>query len=125
MVRGGIGEMQARLGERAAALAESSRAIELLDGIAADPASGTRSSLRGQVYMRVAAAYAALGASAKLGAAERREHWQTARDLYARSLAVWQDMQKRGILTAEDATKPQELAREIERCDAALRRLAV
>ena len=74
--------------------------------------------------MRVAAAYAALGASGKLGAAERREHWQTARDLYAQSLAVWQEMQKNGILTAEDAAKPQELAREIERCDAALRRLA-
>ena len=122
MVRGGIGEMQAHLGERSAALAESSRAIAMLDGIAADPTSGTHSSLRGQVYMRVAAAYAALGASAKLGAAEQREHWRTARDLYARSLDVWQDMQKRGILTAEDGTKPQEVAREIARCDAACRR---
>ena len=74
--------------------------------------------------MRVAAAYAALGASGKLGAAERREHWHTARDLYARSLAVWQDMQKRGILTAEDRTKPEEIARELERCDASLRELA-
>ena len=124
MVRGGIGEMQARLGERDAALAESTRAIAMLGEIAPDLASGTRSSLRGQVYMRVAAAYAALGASGELGAAERREHWQTARDLYAQSLAVWQEMQKNGILTAEDAAKPQELAREIKRCDAALRRLA-
>ena len=73
--------------------------------------------------MRVAAAYAALGASGKLDAAERREHWQTARDLYARSLDVWQDMQKRGILTAEDRTKPQDVTREIAHCDAALRRL--
>jgi hypothetical protein len=92
----------------------------LLDGTAVDATSGTHSSLKGQVYRRVAAAYAALGASPKLGAAEQREHWQTARDLYARSLAVWQDMQKRGILTAEDRTKPQEIAREIARCDAAL-----
>ena len=124
MARGGIGEMQAQLGERAAALAEFSRAIALLDGIAPDPASGTRSSLRGMVYMRVAAAYAALGASGKLDAAERLEHWHTARDLYSRSLAVWQDMQKRGILTAEDRTKPQEIARELARCDASLRELA-
>ena len=68
--------------------------------------------------MRVAAIHAALGASGNLGATERLEHWQTARDLYAQSLAVWQDMQKSGILTAEDAAKPQEVAREI----AALRR---
>jgi non-specific serine/threonine protein kinase/serine/threonine-protein kinase len=124
MAYGGVGQMQARLGERAAALAELSRAIELLDGIAPDPASGTRSSLRGQVYMRVAAAHAALGVSGRLGATERREHWQTARDLYARSLAVWQEMQQRGILTAEDAAKPQDAARELARCDASLRQLA-
>jgi len=54
---------------------------------------------------------------------DTRQHWRTARNLYARSLEVWQDMQKRGILTAEDRTKPQEVAREIARCDAALRRL--
>ena len=83
-----------------AALTEYSRVIALLDGIAADPTSGTHSSLRGQVYMRVAAIHAALGASPKLGAAEKREHWRTARDLYARSLEVWQDMVKRKILTA-------------------------
>ena len=124
LVRGGIGEMLARLGERGAALAESSRAIELLEGIAPDPASGTRSSLRGQVYMRIAAAYAALGASGQLAEEERRGHWQTARGLYAHSLDVWLDMQKRGILTAEDGTKPQEVARELARCDASLRQLA-
>jgi hypothetical protein len=73
--------------------------------------------------MRIAAAHAALGASGKLDATERREHWQIAYDLYARSLAVWQDMQQRGILTAEDAAKPQEAARELARCDASLRQL--
>jgi serine/threonine protein kinase len=123
LVHGGIGEMQAHLGELSVALAESSKALALLDGIAGDPTSGTLSSLRGQVYMRVAAAYAALGASPKLGAAEKREHWRTARQLYARSLEVWQDMKTSAILTAEDRTKPADVAREIARCDDALRRL--
>jgi non-specific serine/threonine protein kinase/serine/threonine-protein kinase len=116
LVRGGIGEMLAHLGERAAAVAESSRTIALLDRMAVDPMSGARSSLRGQVYMRVAATYAALGASAKLGAAEKQEHRRTACEMYAQSLNIWQDMQKRGILTAEDAAKPQEVARELARC---------
>jgi tetratricopeptide (TPR) repeat protein len=123
MVRGGIGEMRARRGERDAALAEASKSLALLEEIAADPASGARSSLRGQVYRRVAAIYAALGASASIGTAERRQHLGTARDLYARSLVIWQDMQKRGILTAEDAAKPEEVVREIARCDDSLRRL--
>jgi hypothetical protein len=86
--------------------------------------SGPLSSLRGQVYMCVAAAHAALGASPKFGAAQKQEHWRTARDLYAQSLDVCQNMQQRGILTAEDAAKPQEVARELARCDASLRRLA-
>jgi tetratricopeptide (TPR) repeat protein len=123
MVRGGVGEMQARRGERDAALAEASKTLVLLKGIGADPASGTRSSLRGSVYRRAAAVYATLGASTNLDTAERRQHWSKARDLYARSLEVWQDMQKRGILTAEDRTKPQDVTREIERCDGALRQL--
>ena len=120
LVRGGIGEMQAHLGERSAALSEYARAIKLLDGIAADPTSGMHSSLRGQAYMRVAAIQAALGAAAEPGQSEQQEHWRTARELYARSLGTWQDMQARGILTAEDRTKPQEVAREIARCDAVL-----
>jgi tRNA A-37 threonylcarbamoyl transferase component Bud32/tetratricopeptide (TPR) repeat protein len=123
LTRAGIGEMQAHLGERDAALVEASRSLALLEGIAADPASGTRNSLRGQVYRRIAAIHAALGASQDLGVAERREHWRSARDLYARSLDVWRDMQKRGILTAEDAAKPREVAREIARCDDSLQRV--
>jgi tetratricopeptide (TPR) repeat protein/tRNA A-37 threonylcarbamoyl transferase component Bud32 len=123
LAHGGIGEMQARLGGRAAAVTASSRAIALLDSTAPHPPSSALSSLRGQVYMRVAAIQAALGASAELDAVERREHWRTARNLYAQSLGVWQDMQKRGVLTAEDRTKPQDAAREIARCDGALREL--
>jgi hypothetical protein len=33
-------------------------------------------------------------------------------------------MQTRRILTAEDAAKPEEVAREIARCEAEMRRLA-
>jgi len=32
-------------------------------------------------------------------------------------------MQKRGILTADDASKPKDAARELNRCDASLRQL--
>ena len=95
MVHGGIGEMQARLGDRYVALAECSRAIALLDGIAPDPISGTLSSLRGKIYMRVAAAYAALGASRKTrrgGAGNTRRPHATCMSNWP----VWQDMKTRG-----------------------------
>ena len=121
LLHASVGEMQARVGERVGALGEAARALELLGEIAVDPSSATRSSMRGQVYMRVAATHAALGADGELGAAERLEHWRTARQLYSQSVEIWQDMEKRGILTAEDKTKPQEVAAEIARCDAELR----
>lgn len=58
-------------------------------------------------------------------ATEQREHWHAARDMYSRSLKVYQEMQKRGFLTGEDTAKPQEVAREIARCDASLQRSRV
>jgi hypothetical protein len=125
LVHAGIGEMQARLGEHRAAQAQAARAGELAAGIAADPSSAARSSLRGQVYMRIAAIHAALGASATLARAARREQLQAARARYAQSLAIWQDMKQRGILTAEDRTRPQDAAAAIARCDESLRALDV
>jgi len=124
LTHGGIGEMQARLGDRAAALAEASRAMELLEGTPPDPASAAQSTRRAQVYMRVAAIHAALAESRGLDTATQREHWRSARDLYVQSVAIWDDMQKRGILTADDASKPQAAARELKRCDASLRQLS-
>ena len=124
LTHGGIGEMQARLGDRAAALAEASRAMELLEGTPPDPASAAQSTRRAQVYMRVAAIHAALAESRGPDTATHREHWRSARDLYVQSVAIWDDMQKRGILTADDASKPQAAARELKRCDASLRQLS-
>jgi hypothetical protein len=74
--------------------------------------------------MRVAATHAVLGSDGSLGVADRREHWRSAREIYGRSLDIWRDMQTRRILTAEDAAKPEEVAREIARCEAEMRRLA-
>jgi non-specific serine/threonine protein kinase/serine/threonine-protein kinase len=124
LTRAGLGEMQAKLGERAAALAESSQAIALLEEMAEEATNSPQSSLRGQVYMRVAATYEALASSRDAAPDEQREQWRTAREMYARSLEIWQDMQRRGILTGEDASKPDEVARAIAQCDVHLRKLA-
>jgi tetratricopeptide (TPR) repeat protein/tRNA A-37 threonylcarbamoyl transferase component Bud32 len=124
MTRAGIGEMQARLGQRADAVQQVSRVAASLERFPVDPRSSHFGGMRAQVLMRLAAAHAALGASARLGAAERRQHWSTARVLNAQSLEIWQEMKRRGMLTADDAAKPEEIAAEISRCDAALRALA-
>ena len=125
IVRAGIGETQAKLGERAAALAESSKAIALLDEVAENPANSPQSSLRGQSYLHVAETHKALASSRGVDPTEQREQMRAASDRYSRSLEIWQDMLKLGILTGEDAKRPEEVAREIAECDASLRRLAL
>jgi tetratricopeptide (TPR) repeat protein len=122
IARANVVEMQAKLGRRALALSESSKTIDLLNDTPHTPASNWQSSMRAQGYLHLAKAYGALATSRNVPPAEQREHWLATRDMYARSLEIWQDMQKRGILTGEDAAKPQEIAREISKCDAFLRR---
>ena len=119
-----IGEMKARLGDRAGAIADSSRAIAMLNEIPADPQNSAVSGARGQVYMSLATTHAGLAESKRADLTQRREHWRAARDMYVRSQAIWQDLQNRGILTADSAEKPQEVARGIARCDEALRQLS-
>jgi serine/threonine protein kinase len=125
VTRAGLGETQAKLGQRAAALEEASKAMSQLNAIPEDPASTYVSSARGSVYGHVAATHAALAALNDLDAVERQEHWRTARGIYVQGLRIWQDMQERGILTGEDASKPQEVIREIARCDESLRRFSI
>jgi tetratricopeptide (TPR) repeat protein len=115
--RAGVGKMQAKLGKPAAALVELSRANAALSGVPADPNISWQNSMRGELYLHLAEAYAALGASKNAARMDQRQHWRAACDMYARSLEIWLDMQKRGILTGEDASKPEEVAREIAQCD--------
>ena len=116
-----IGEMQAKLGRRVAALDEYSDAIILLSKIPEHPTNRPLSSNRAQVYMHLGQAYAAIATSKNVPPAEQRENWLAARNMYAQSLKIWQDMHNRGILTGEDSAKPEEVAREIAKCDAFLR----
>jgi serine/threonine protein kinase/tetratricopeptide (TPR) repeat protein len=48
--------------------------------------------------------------------------WREARDWYQRSLANWREVQAKGTLSGAEASKPDELTREIAKCDAALRK---
>ena len=49
------------------------------------------------------------------------EDWRQARSWYQKSLDVWQDLRSHGTPRSADASKPEELAKEIARCDAHVR----
>ena len=69
--------------------------------------------------LQLGAAHAAL--AAKTGPSKVSQEWRAARDAYQKSLDIFQDMKNKGTLKGADATKPDELEREIARCDAALK----
>ena len=119
--RAGVGRAQARLGDRAAALEECRHTIALLGETVDDPTNAGQRGMRAQAYTYLGEAYAALAASRKTPPAEAKGHWLAAREMYRQSLKVWEDMRGRGILSVTDAGKPEEVAREIARCDAASR----
>jgi hypothetical protein len=52
---------------------------------------------------------------------QSENHWQAARDAYQKSLDIYQDMKSKGTLNGADAGKPDELAKDIAKCDAALK----
>ncbi len=74
-----------------------------------------------QLDSQLGACHAALGA--KNGTGKGSEHWRAARDAYQKGLEIYQDMKSKGTLSASDAGKPDELAKEIAKCDDSLKKV--
>jgi hypothetical protein len=83
--------------------------------VAASPSnSGARNTLA-QLYSQLGASHAALAEKGK-----QTEHWRAAKDAYQKSLDIYQDMKSKETLSGADAGKPEEIAKEMAKCDAAL-----
>ncbi len=85
---------------------------------AANPRVGADSEL----YANLGKVHTMLASDAKIPPAERIGHWREARGWYQRSLDAWLDRRHRGMINKDNANKPEEVAREIAKCDAALRK---
>lgn len=120
IIAGIVAKLEAKLSNRAQAVATVTKALGLLHGLPEDPRDAVHLGLRGQAYLHLGAAHAVLARSTALAPGERQEHWRAARDFFERSLGIWQDMQQRGILTADNVPKSAEMVREVAECDAAL-----
>ena len=117
--RASIGTIQARLGERAAAFAECQKAVALLSQILEEPANANHRSLKAQAYQYLGEAYASLARSKDRPVAETAQQWTAARDTFQQSLRIYADMRSRGILSATDACRLDQVVGEVAKCDAA------
>jgi len=90
--------------------------------MAEDPTNASHRSMRAQAYTYLGDAYVALATSREASQGEITQHWNAGRDMYRRSLSVWEEMRSRGILSVPDTGKPEEVTRNIAKCDASLAR---
>ena len=91
-----------------------------MQATAIDPGNAAIRSFFADTYSDLAQADATLATSRSIAAEESRKHWKSARDLYARSLEIWQDLQRRNTLAPADKGKKDAVLKNIAACDAAL-----
>jgi serine/threonine protein kinase len=106
----------------------SDAANSALEGIKIEQAlvttSPTNASARNtlaQLYLQAGKTHAAQASTIASAGSQLTEEWRAAKEAYQKSLDIYQDMKSKGTLSASDATKPDEIARDIANCDQALR----
>jgi eukaryotic-like serine/threonine-protein kinase len=82
--------------------------------VAASPTNAGAHNTLAQLYRQLGDSYAALGGKGS------KQQWSAAKDAYQKALEIYQDMKSKGTLSGADAGKPDELAKEIAKCDEAL-----
>jgi non-specific serine/threonine protein kinase/serine/threonine-protein kinase len=120
-----LGQLLARSGETDEAFVLLRRAGRtLVPVVAANPADvNTRSHAAG-ITEGLAHAHLALGSNRRLRRSTRLSHWREARAGFQDAYAFWTEMRDKGVTTGADLARPDALAREIAKCDAALGTLA-
>jgi non-specific serine/threonine protein kinase/serine/threonine-protein kinase len=118
-----IGYFQARASDAAGARESFGQAVAIREALsAADPSNERLREALAEVVGAEAEAEEKLAAAPKTTSAARAGHWRQARSLYRKSLDLWLDLRKRGVLRPANAGEPDRIAQQITRCDQALER---
>jgi serine/threonine protein kinase/tetratricopeptide (TPR) repeat protein len=103
------------------ALEQARRAISICESlIATDPKNITARNTLAVSYAQLGKSYRLI-ASKAAPESEQTKNWHEAKNWYGKSLEIWQDMKSKGTLNPADASKADEIAAEIAKCDAALK----
>lgn len=120
VAQGEIATAQAHLGNSSQALEKYGQCLTLLEQLPVDPTKMYLRGVEAQAYGWLGRAQVEL--ANRTGPAEVKDRWRAARDSYQRALDIWQDLQARRTLAADDVPKLSEAVNEIAKCDAALGR---
>jgi tetratricopeptide (TPR) repeat protein len=114
-----MSQVQAQAGDLSSAVETGLQGIKIDEALlAASPVNALARSTLAQLYDKLGGYDTQL--AAKMDDGKQTEEWRAAKAAFEKSLGIYQDMKSRGTLSAADAAKPDELASEIARCNAAL-----
>lgn len=119
-----LSDLQLLSGDVAHAIENAQHARSGLEPIvAANAKNATAAKYLAVVYTQLGKCHTLLATASSTASNQRVNHWREARDLYQKSLDLYQDMKSKGTLSGADASKPDEITGEIAKCDAALKKL--
>jgi non-specific serine/threonine protein kinase/serine/threonine-protein kinase len=112
-----LSQFQVKATDFNAAVASAQQGIKIEEALVASaPTNVAAQNTLALLYRQLGDSAAALGAKGT------KQNWSAARDAYQKALDIYQDMKSKGTLSSADAGKPDEVAAEIAKCDAALSR---
>jgi non-specific serine/threonine protein kinase/serine/threonine-protein kinase len=118
------GRFHNEINEFEQAVANLSEGIRIEEALVRDaPTDVSVQTTMALLFNQLGLTHAKWAGKSDLPKAKVHEHWSDAKDAYGKSLAVYQGLRNNGKLSAADAAKPDELAAEIAKCDAALQAL--
>jgi non-specific serine/threonine protein kinase/serine/threonine-protein kinase len=119
-----FGAMQAEVGHVDTALAYLRRALAIQESVLAkDPSNAISRAFIADSAAGLGNVYSKLAAAAATSRRDRIRYWLVARSWYQRGYDLWLELRKRGSTTGDEAARPEDLARDIAKCDAALANL--
>ncbi len=126
--RSSLIEAKAKICKTLAAMYQDARsqeacsdALSLMRATTVAPDNAAIRSFFADTFSDLAEAEATLAANRALPTVQRKKSWESARNLYLKSLEIWQELEKRNILAQADRGKDQIVSRKIALCNSALR----
>lgn len=120
-----IGKILEEMGKWPGALENYRKALAFHEGLLkVNPTSSVLPDLVAGWHSKIASACVAIASDVKAPRARRIAWWQQARSSFGAGLRIWIDLQRQGKLPASRSAEPENVRREIARCDARLAELA-
>lgn len=119
-----VADSQVSFGDATAAMENYHRAIVIREELSAEDAHNAEAQADlASSYAKLAQAHIVVASKPKTSFPDREEQWLSARSYLQKSLKLWKSMRQSGTLPGNEASRPDEIATEIARCDAELEKL--